>query len=90
MAPWEPTLQWKVFTTVTYFVVSAGLLKVLQKHIPDIDTRSEIYRIAYFRGKDNYNTTWVSPANLIWYCCNNIAGFIYVNVSNLNCAGSPF
>ena len=87
---WEPTKAWKISTTIIFFVSSATLLYILTKHVPNYDTKSDWYRRAYFRGNNNYNTTWISTANLIWFIWNNMAGFIYVNVSNLNCAGSPF
>ena len=61
-----------------------GLLATLTL-IPAIDTDSDSYRQIFKRG-DTYDTTYFPIGNLIYYCIMNMSGFLYVNISNMNCS----
>jgi hypothetical protein len=53
--------------------------------IPSTDIKSEKFRAFLYRGEDIYNTTWLPWSNFYFYLIVNVTGFVYVNMSNLNC-----
>ena len=80
-----PSLIWWLGCTVTLYYLSVATYTFYHNTLPTFDTKSDFYRSIVSKGID-YDTQHISLANLAFYVTMNFYGFIYVNVSNMNCS----
>ena len=67
------------------YLIAVLTYVIAHDSIPPLNTNSEYFRLFYKRG-EFYDTTYISLANYTYYSLMNIYGFIYVNLSNMNCS----
>lgn len=69
----------------TAFYILACTILMLTSLIPEVNFNSNFYRACFARGY-TYDTTYFSFGKLFFYMSMNVLGFIFVNVSNMNCS----